>query len=240
MTADVPGRSMAMHQPNFLPWIGYFYKMRLCDVFVYLDSVQYPRGRSFSARTKIKGPNGAMYLTVPVSVRGEQGKALYTEVQFADDKWREKHVKTLSLNYRKAPYFQEIMSLIEPSLREATCLVDLNIRLIDALAQYLSIETKRVRLSALQGVEGSKSSLIVNICKALGANTYVSGTGGGKEYNDEALLCENEILLRYSDFDHPTYQQLWGEFESHLSMIDLVFNLGREARHLIGPRAGTA
>ncbi|NOX90296.1 MAG: WbqC family protein, partial [Calditrichaeota bacterium] len=88
-------RIMAMHQPNYIPWLGYFYKIAKADIFVYLDIVQFPRGKSFAARNRIKTPNGATYLTIPVSLpKGKEGKVLYTEVRFADEQWKKKHLKS--------------------------------------------------------------------------------------------------------------------------------------------------
>jgi hypothetical protein len=228
--------SMAMHQPNYIPWSGYFAKMLQADVFVYLDAVQYPRGRSFSARNRIKASSGTVLLTVPVSVpSGQDGKATYVEVKFADDKWRSKHLRSIQSNYGKAPYFEEVFELIEMHILEAQDLVDLNIGIIESIADYLEIENSRRRLSELLSGFGNKSQLIVDICEAVGANVYLSGTGGGLEYNDESLLTDSNIELRYSEFQHPRYPQLWGEFEANLSMIDMLFNCGRDSRRLLLP-----
>ncbi|MBD3224046.1 MAG: hypothetical protein GF313_04915, partial [Caldithrix sp.] len=226
----------AMHQANYLPWIGYFYKMMQSDVFVYLDNVQYPRGQSFAARNRIKTPNGPSYLTVPISLpKGQKGKASYREVGFSDERWKDKHLKSVSLNYKKAPFFDEVMALYEGQLSKShDALPDLNMDLIEAIADYLSIDTKRVRLSQLLKDHGQKTELIIDICQALPADAYLSGTGGGKAYNDEQQLQDAGIELLYSDFKHPVYNQLWGDFVSHLSIIDLLFNHGKESTRIIG------
>ncbi len=230
---------MAMHQANYIPWLGYFYKMAKCDVFVYLDVVQYPRGRSFAARNKIKTPNGSAFLTVPVSLpKGREGKALYTEVQFANDQWKEKHKKTLQFNYKKAPFFDEIFSLYARQVDRSRNLLELNLNLIEAVTDYLNIRTKRVRLSEILKQFGQKTDLIIDICKALDADGYLSGTGGGKEYNDEAKLAQNGIMLMYSDFKHPEYRQLYGPFEKYLSILDLLFNEGPHSREILLKKNG--
>lgn len=227
-------KSMAMHQPNYLPWLGYFYKMQHADVFVYLDSVQYPRGRNLAARNRIKTPNGPQYLTVPVTLSKDgDGMASYNDAMFADGKWKSKHLRTLQMNYRKAPFFDEVFALIEPVIEGAERLVDLNIDLIETVANYLDIPGQRIRLSRLLKDPGQKSQLIVDICKQTSADIYLSGTGGGKDYNDEVLLGEHGIRLAYSDFEEVAYTQLWGEFEPRLSAVDALFNLGADAAALL-------
>lgn len=223
-------KTMAMHQANYIPWIGYFYKMAHCDVFVYLDDVQYPRGKSFSARNRIKTPQGAKFLTIPVTkTGGKEGKVLYRDVQFADNEWQEKHKKTLELNYKKAPYFDEVFSMYCLEIDRSTSLLELNIHLIEAIAEYLKISTQRVKLSDVLLTFGQKTDLIIDICNALEADIYLSGTGGGKVYNDEEKLSENGIKLIYNEFNHPVYPQLWEGFTPNLSILDLLFNCGRES-----------
>lgn len=226
---------MAMHQANYIPWLGYFYKIAKADVFVYLDVVQYPRGQSFAARNRIKTPNGVTFLTIPVSMpKGRQGKVLYNEIRFADKKWAVKHLKTLQMNYKKAPFFAEVMAIIEKAFDQCNNLLDLNVRLIEDFCDYLQISTRRVFLSDLLTEFGQKTDLIIDICQALGANVYLSGTGGGKEYNDEQKLKQHGISLVYSDFKHPVYQQLWGEFVPNLSIVDLLFNHGaKQSRQIL-------
>jgi hypothetical protein len=222
---------VAIHQPNYVPWPGYFHKLAACDVFVYLDAVQYPRGQSFAARNRIKTPNGVTYLTVPVSVpKGSEGKASYLEVDFADDKWRKRHLSTVEQSYARAPHFEEVFSLYAREVEAAETFVGLNIRLIDAFASYLGIDTRRVRLSELLPEFGQKTDLIVDVCRALDADAYLSGSGGGREYTDEAVLREQGIELRFDEFEYPRYEQLWGDFEPNLSVLDLLFNCGPASR----------
>ncbi|HQU71579.1 MAG TPA: WbqC family protein [Calditrichia bacterium] len=231
-------RALAIHQPNYIPWLGYFYKLANCDVFVYLDAVQFPRGQSFSPRNRIKTPNGSAYLTIPLDrSRAVEGKLTYNEVLFADRKWIAKHLRSVEMSYKKTPHFDEIFTLFRQELEQRETFVDLTIGLIDTFADYLGITTRRVRLSEILGDFGQKSHLIVDCCRAMEAGIYFSGTGGGKEYNDEEILAGSGIRLEYSRFEHPVYPQLWGEFESHLSILDVLFNCGAATRQLLtGPR----
>jgi hypothetical protein len=229
--------TVAIHQPNYIPWPGYFHKLAACDVFVYLDAVQYPRGQSFAARNRIKTPNGVTFLTVPVSVpKGTEGKASYLEVEFVEDKWRKKHLATVAQSYTRAAHFDEVYPLYERGLEAGETFVDLNIGLIDAFASYLGIETRRARLSELLPSFGPKTELIVDVCRALDATAYLSGSGGGREYTDEALLKEHGIELRFDEFELTEYPQLWGDFEPNLSVLDLLLNRGLASRNLVTPR----
>ena len=225
---------LAMHQPNYVPWPGYFHKLAHCDVFVHLDAVQYPRGQSFAARNRIKAPNGPTYLTVPVSVpKGQEGKASYLEVELADERWRDKHLKTVEQSYKRAPHFDEVFDLYRGPVESAPTLVELNVGLIDAVAGYLEIETRRVRLSETLEAFGEKTELIVGLCEALGADAYLSGSGGGREYTEEQLLAEHGIELRFDEYEYPEHPQLWDSFEPNLSVLDVLFNCGRESRKLV-------
>ncbi|MFC1887721.1 WbqC family protein [Candidatus Cloacimonadota bacterium] len=228
--------TIAIHQPDYIPWMGYFYKLAMVDKFVFLDAVQYPRGRRFANRNRIKTSNGVKYLTIPVSIPpGRDGKITYNEIQFADSNWKLKHLRTLKMNYSRSPYFNEIYSMVESVLNMDISFTEQNILLINSIADYLQIKTPVFRLSELLNNFGKKNYLIIDICKKLNADVYFSGTGGGREYNNEELLNQNNIQLKYSDFNHPVYPQLWGEFIPRLSILDLLFNCGPESRtYLIG------
>lgn len=216
---------VSIHQPNYIPWIGYFYKIFKSDYFVILDVVQYPRGKSFAARNKIKTSNGVTFLTIPISIpKGEDGKVKYTDVKFANTKWKRKHLKTVELNYKKAKYFDEVFPIYRDVIGSAKDFTAMNIELIKKISNYLNIDTKIILLSELLEKFGQKTQLIIDICKKLNANVYLSGTGGGRVYNEEDKLNDNGIELEYSKFQHPKYSQLWGGFESHLSIIDILFN----------------
>lgn len=232
MSSDSP--IVAIHQPNYIPWLGYFYKMWESDIFVLLDTVQYPRGQSFANRNRVKTHNGTTWLTIPISTpSGEKGKVPYIAAEFATTKWKRKHLRTLQMNYKKAEYYDDIYPLLAEQIEKHTDFVELNIALIKDIATYLGIQAKLVRLSNLLEDFGEKTSLIIDICNALKSTIYLSGKGGGKEYNDEEMLNENGIELRYSQFKHPEYPQLWDGFEPNLSIIDLLFNCGPESKSIL-------
>jgi len=231
----MPG-SMAMHQPNYVPWLGYFHKLASCDTFVHLDVVQYPRGQSFGARNRIKTPSGVTWLTIPVSrPPGREGKVTYAEVGFADAGWPAKHLKTIEMSYRRAPFFDEVLALYEAGLSAGSSLLDVNLALIESFAGYIGITSRRVRLSELLDDFGQRNELVIDICRAIDADVYVSGTGGGTEYCDADLLARHGIELRFDEYAPPEYPQLWESFEPSLSILDALFNRGAGGvRDLLG------
>jgi len=229
-----PSKRVAIHQPNYIPYCGYFYKMAQVDTFVFLDAVQYPRGSSYAARNCIKSPAGPIFLSIPCSIpHGYEGRVRYGDVKFANIKWKDKHKRTLELNYRRAPFFKEIFDIYCREVNRCTRFLDLNINLIRAFAEYLEIKTECISLSDILSDFGSKTQLIIDVCQQLQADNYLSGTGGGKEYNDESLLDRNGIQLTYSDFSPLPYPQLWGEFSANLSILDFLFNCGPESNKLL-------
>lgn len=217
----------AMHQPNYLPWLGYFDKMRRADAFVLLDSVQYPRGRSVANRNRIRTPNGEALLTVPVVVpAGREGKALYTEVGFGDGRWKAKHLRSIEQAYQRAPHFGEHYPRLSEIVEDADSFCELNVALIRWLARAFGIVTPTPRLSELADDGGQKNDLTIAVCRAVGATVYLSGSGA-RSYNDPAQLARAGIELRYQQFDHPVYPQLGSGFVPNLSAIDLLFTVGR-------------
>jgi WbqC-like protein family len=230
------GGTMAMHQPNYVPWLGYFHKMASCDWFVHLDTVQYPRGQSFGARNRIKTPNGVAWLTIPVSrPHGREGKVTYREISFAEPGWADKHLKTVEASYRRAPYFDDVFGLFAAGLGAGQTLVDVNLLLIESFADYIGISSKRARLSELLSEFGQKNELIAEICRALGADAYLSGMGGGQDYTEADELAHMGVELHFDHFLPPDYPQLWGSFEPMLSIVDVLFNCGADGcRDLLG------
>ena len=220
----------AIHQPNFLPWIGYFYKIMQSDVFVFLDNVQFSKN-SFINRNKIKSPHGSMWLTVPVKHESHQMIARIRTNNKMD--WRRKHLRTLEMNYTKTRYFAEICDGLTDAYFSSECndLASFNIRLVEFVLRYLGGDRRIVRASDLD-VEGRSTELLVKIVKAVDATAYLSGFGARK-YQEEALFAKEGINLKYYDFAHPVYPQLWGEFAPNLSIIDLLFNCGPASKNVL-------
>lgn len=221
-----------IHQPEHLPWLGFFDKMRQADVLVLLDTTQFAKD-DFQNRNRIKTKSGSSWLTVPVFKKGKS-KQLIIEAEISDDrKWRNRCWSLIYQNYREAPYFAEHKSFFEALYaRKWSKLVDLNITIIQYLAEQLGLKTKLITASELDIYEQGSTIVNLTICRSLGADVYLSGRYG-KQYLDETQFAEHNIKVEYQDFQHPVYPQLWGEFLSHMSTIDLLFNCGASSLKII-------
>jgi len=222
---------IAVHQPQYLPWIGYFHKMMQVDVFVFLDNVQYKK-REFQNRNKIKTANGPIWLTVPVITKGRFHQRVKDVEINNTERWREKHFEAILRNYRKAKHFHEFEEFLNKLYSlpwEKLC--DLNVFIIKEFAKYLEIGVKFYFETELD-IEGEKTERIINICKKLKADTYLSGIGA-KDYLVEERFKEEGIKLEYQNFTHPVYPQLYGDFVSNLSILDLFLNCGKESLKII-------
>ncbi|MFC0273158.1 WbqC family protein [Metabacillus herbersteinensis] len=220
---------IAIHQPNYLPWCGYFHKMLSCDLFVILDDVTYSK-TAITNKNKIKSPDGPRLLTVPIG----QKKGLIKDVTIFDDsKWTQKHWGSIQRCYARAPFWKQYEQFFLPVYQNPDeKLVDFNLRLIEVVRILLEIKTPIIRSSEIEGTAGIKGDKIISICKALQATTYLSGTGA-ISYNDENEFKRNQIRLEYQKFDHLEYPQLWGDFISHMSIIDLLFNCGPKSKEFL-------
>jgi hypothetical protein len=222
-------RTVAIHQPNFLPWLGYFDKLARADVFVLLDSVQFPRSGhgEWMNRVRILIDGDPRWATVPIRRRGAQR---IDEIEIDDSQdWRRKLLRTLQTTYARAPYFDEAYALAENVMTEPTTLLaDLNERGVRQIASALLLDrTEIVRSSAL-AVDGSGSDLLAEITRAVGGTTYLSGRGAD-EYQREESYAAAGIALRYQVFEHPTYpQQRSASFVPGLSVVDALMNCGIE------------
>ncbi len=223
---------VAVHQPNFLPWPGYFSKISKSDVFVLLDNVQYTKN-GFINRNRIKTPQGDLWLTVPVRSNG-LSSMLIEDVKISNKfDWRKKHLQTLAMSYKRARFFDQIYGEIEKTYYETdwSSLCEFNMSLLKMVLRELALQSQLIRASELD-VEGKSTRLLVNIVEKLGGDTYLSGYSGSK-YQERELFEEAGITLQQYDFTPPTYPQLWGDFLPKLSIIDLLFNCGPESLDIL-------
>jgi len=222
---------VAVHQPQYLPWIGYFHKIMNVDVFVFLDNVQYKK-REFQNRNKIKTSQGPIWLTVPAITKGR----FYQKIKDVEinntERWKEKHFEAIKRNYSKAKYFRDWYMFLEELYSKGwNKLIDLNVFIIKKFIEYLEIEVE-IFFETELNITGEKTERIINICKKLDADTYYSGVGA-RDYLEEEKFKEEEINLEYQNFSHPVYPQIYGDFISHLSILDLFLNCGKESRKII-------
>lgn len=211
------------HQPNFLPYMGVFYKMFQSDVFVYDDDVQYSSKGLHNANF-IKASGSKYRMTVPVSY--EQGD-LINQVKICYTKdWMSPLLKTIRMSYGKSPFFEEGYELFERHLYNRwDLLVDLNIRLLNEIVERFGLGCKVVLASKDVPLITHKNERNIGQCLALGGTVYYSGVGGA-EYNDEAAYAEKGIRVVYSDYQPVRYKQAGYPFIENLSVLDYIFNQG--------------
>ena len=219
------------HQPVYLPWLGLFHKIALAETFVYFDQVQY-LPKDWMNRNKIRTKSGSIWLTVPVLRKGYRDlKTSEIEINNSID-WQKKHLRSISLNYKKSPYFENYIPFFEDVYsRKWKFLGDLNEYMLKWFLDELGIKVNFLNANDFK-FQGEKSSLILNMCKELNASTYIFGTLG-KDYANVHEFEKNNIKLIFQDYNHPKYSQLYSEFVSHLSIIDLLFNHGPKSLEII-------
>lgn len=224
---------VAIHQPQYLPWLGYFDKIDQADIFVLLDCVQYKKNE-WQNRNRLKTPSGLSWITVPVLL-SKGHTQLISEIQIDNTKtWQENHWKTFQSFYNKSPHFSEYKNFFEEIYNEKKyeSLSTLNEDIIFYIVETLGIKTKIIRSSELGRIEGQKTELLINICSKLNATYYLSGAGA-KVYLDTCQFKNTNIQLKFQEYSHPEYSQLFGKFEPYLSVIDLLFNCGGVSLEII-------
>ena len=229
---------VAIHQPNYAPWLGYFAKMARADVFVFLDDVQYTKN-SYINRVQIDAGGTARWLTVPVSF--SFGDPI-NRVRAANENWPRAHCDTLRTHYAGAPAFKAVWPWVVEcySALPAGDLAASNIALIVALAAKLGIGADLRKSSALDTSKAKGDDRLIAIVKSCGSGAaYLSGRGGDK-YQDPEKFAQAGIDLSYSDFSHPVYEQGHADFVSGLSILDALFRLGWERTAGLVARAAVA
>lgn len=221
-------KKVAILQSNYIPWKGYFDMIAAVDEFILYDDMQYTR-RDWRNRNQIKTPQGVQWITVPVKVRGKYHQAI-RETEIDGNAWQLSHWKTIAQNYRKAPYFSEISNIIEPLYLEKTYshISILNRTFIEEVCLYLGIETK-ITNSWDYNLSGGKTQRLANLCLQAGGSEYISGPAA-MGYVEEEVFADLNIKLSWFDYTGYTeYPQLWGEFTHGVTILDLLFNCGKDS-----------
>lgn len=218
-----------IRQPGYLPYLGYFKKIQTCDTFVHLDDVQYSSGGGEN-KNKIRTFQGTKILSVPLS---RPYDVRFDQVMIANNiEWQEKHKNSIKENYKVAPFFEQYWDSIANILnKDWKKLVDLNLEFIKYFCSVLDLTVKTIRSSELE-LKLTKSARLLEICQKLGATTYISGEVG-RNYLDIELFHDAGIEVIFEKFEHPTYRQVHGEFMPYLSIIDVLFNEGENAKNIL-------
>jgi WbqC-like protein family len=215
----------AIMQPTYLPWVGYFNLISQVDIFVFLDDVQFER-RSWQSRNRILLDGQEHWLTVPVHSERQTQRLDTIQIDFTQ-KWQRKHVLGLEQAYRKAPYFKEIAMVLE-CLQQANgmTLANSNIQIIQVIAQALNLNTKFITASALN-LPDSRSRHLLNLCEALSCQEYLSPLGSQAYLIEDGIFQTSSVHLNFQDYTPQPYPQLKSSiFKSHLSILDLIANIG--------------
>ncbi len=213
---------VSIHQPDYLPWLGLYYKMAHSDLFVYLDDAQYSNMADHNVNV-IKTPQGPLKLKVPVE---QHLGDLINVVRTRDElKWKDKHLRTIQMNYSKAPHFKEVFAGFSDVIQAHEGTIDkLNMSINEFICAGFGIKT-RIAKSSEMGLTSFREERVLDICTKLGADEYLSGNGA-RAYQDEEHFSQRGIKLTYLDYKPIAYRQLWGEFIPNMCVLDYVFNCG--------------
>ena len=229
---------VAIHQPHYLPWLGYLHRMAQVDLFIVLDHVQFER-RNHQNRSQVRLEGEARWLTVPVVQRSQKERIIDKLIDNTDPRaWGAIHFSTLRHAYREAAHFKayanELRAILEARWEH---LIDLDLATLELLRAAFGIRTQVVRSSAL-GVDGAKSELILNLCRAAGADRLLAGFGGSRRYLDSEAFARDGVRIEWHQFTHPEYKQCGAQpFIPGLAALDMLFNCGPQSRALLLPQA---
>lgn len=219
-------------QPGYLPWLGFFEQIYRSDIFVIYDDVQYDKD-GWRNRNRIKTSKGTQWLTVPVHVNfGEHPLVNEVKIDNSQD-WKKKHLSSIRQNYSKAPFYRDYIGIFEETYSKTwDYLIDIDMYFIDRLGEYLGVKDKKIVKSSRLRLKGDRMGRLIALCKRFKADTFYEGTAG-RNYIDEDCFSRNGIKVEYQDYEHPVYDQLYGDFVPYLSTIDLLFNHGKESLSII-------
>jgi hypothetical protein len=220
---------VTIHQPNYLPWPGFFHKWLISDAFVILDTVQYHKNE-WQNRNRIKAAGGAQWVTVPVAYRFPQ---TIGEVEIANANWARKQVAAIEQAYARAPYLDQYWPQLRDVLMQPWAkIADLNSAVIRELGEMLGCNAPLYRSSQMQTESNDPTERLIALCRELGGTAYLSGREG-RGYLEQEKFADAGIELWFQEVEAPLYPQLHGEFISHLSVVDMLFNLGPASRETI-------
>jgi len=221
---------VAIHQPQYLPWLGHFAKLAAADCWIFLDTVQYEKN-GWQNRNRIKTPRGPQWLTVPVNT--SLGTLIRDVVIDARQPWQRKHLEALRVNYARAPYFARYFGELAELLRRPwRLLADLNVEVTRFLAGALGLSRRMVRASELPPASADPTGRLLDLCRAVGADICLAGQDGAR-YMDLEQFRAGRVGVWGQEYPHPTYTQLDGDFLPFLSVVDLLLNHGESSLDIL-------
>ena len=220
---------LSVHQPQYLPWLGYFDKIAGSDLFVFLDEPQFKK-REFQNRNRIKGPQGEIWLTVPVVSKGKFEQPIKDVLIDNSQAWQKNHWQTLSLNLKKAPFWAQYSPGLEAFYTTPySHLCDLNFKMSLWFFEQLGLKTPW-KIESEIGTSTVSTERLIELCKKTGSTGYYSGSGG-KDYMDEERFKQEGLDLSYQHYSHPSYPQRFADkgFLPYMSIVDLLMNVGPDS-----------
>jgi hypothetical protein len=227
----VSEKIVVIHQPDFLPHLGFFHRLLRADVFIILDHVPISK-RGWVHRDKIKTPLGEEWITIPVRKIGSQPIIMEAEIEYNSQ--FEKVLRLIQSNYSSAQYYHEIFPPLIAQLNQCTTsLLNHNLGLLMLLLEWFDIHIAHMPRSSALGITTRKSQMNADLVTAVGGDTYLSGTGA-KDYHEDSPFLDAGVTVVWQEFKHPVYPQLYGDFVPYLSSIDLLFNCGiKQSREIL-------
>ena len=223
-------KTVVIHQPDFIPYLGFFQRFLTADLFIVQDAVQFSK-RGWTHRDKIKTQAGEAWISL--NLRKHPHTTLINQILLSEDTcWQKNHLKTLKVNYQKAPFFDEIFPLLSNIHESASPLMtDLNMQIIELLMDLFDVRLPFVFASTL-GARGRSNELLISQLKEVGATHYLSGNGA-RDYMQPEKFIQAGIEVVWQQFTHPVYPQQFGAFVPYLSSLDVLFNCGVTASRKI-------
>lgn len=217
---------VALHQPNYLPYLGYFHKMSQVDLFIFFDNVPMPQGKSWVSRNLVNLHGREFWLTVPTLKSGRSGQ-LIRDVEISwKEPWLRKHLGTLRQAYQGSPWLEETLSLVqEACARQPRYLIEVNNHIIKGLAGMLGINCQFAWASERVSSESHGTQMIIEVCRAFGCTTYLSGTGCLDFFRPD-VFQETGMRLEFQHFEHPIYSHPTGKFIPNMSIVDAILCVG--------------
>ncbi|MDA0999848.1 MAG: WbqC family protein [bacterium] len=218
---------VSIHQPAYLPWLGYFHKILRSDVFVLLDTVQLEKN-GYTNRNRIRTPSGVQWLTIPLRMKGHTGKTIGEMEINTAVAWMKKHIRTLEQAYGKRPFYPahapEVEALIDAA---GGSLLEFLRKMLSHFLETLGMAEKKIILASELEAKDHRSELLLAICREIGADAYLSGAGG-RDYLDVKLFEDVGVEVFFQDFRHPEYDQGYADFAPSMCILDSLFNIGAE------------
>ncbi|SHN09894.1 WbqC family protein [Polaribacter sp. KT 15] len=225
-------KKVLISQSNYIPWKGYFDAISLVDEFIIYDEMQYTK-RDWRNRNKIKTAQGLKWLTIPVEVKGKYLQKI-NETKVSDKNWNVKHWNLLKENYSKTLFFKENKDFFEELYLNLNhkYLTEINYKFISAICHYFNITTT-IKFSSDYELKGNATEKLMYLCKDLNAEIYYSGPAA-KNYLDESIFNTNNIKVEYLDYsNYKEYIQLHAPFRHDVTILDLIFNVGKNASQFL-------